>query len=507
MAERKIGRRDFLKGMAATGLAVAGAAALAGCGKGPSAEAVRWNEEADVVVVGSGFAGLAAAIEAKNAGATVKVIEKMPAPGGNSIINGGDFAAPGTKMQEEQGIKDSPELMVQDMLKAGLYLNHVEKARIVAEQARDALEWTIEYLGARFARLTYHGGHSVPRTHQTINASGSEVVKKMLAKLKELGVTVETDRKLVRFIQNKEGRIVGIEVRHGYKFGDENSGAPVFIKARKAVVLASGGFSRDIKMRTIHDPRLTEEFESTNQPGATGEALREALKIGAMDVHLDWIQLGPWASPDEKGFGYVPLFSERVIGHGPIINPKTGKRFVNETGNRKERADAIILVGVPVIHVADSYAVQKQVVPETLEAGLKNGAIKQFNTLEEVAKHYNIPLEPFLKEIARWNSFVEKGKDEDFNCMIGKGARPMGAPPFYAVRLWPKVHHCMGGLVINTNAQVINQDFKPIKGLYAAGEVTGGTHGAVRLGGVAMADCIVFGRIAGKAAAKEEAWS
>jgi flavocytochrome c len=504
--EKEIKRRDFLKGIATAGLAVAGVTALAGCGP-KTTEGIKWNEEADVVVIGSGFAGLAAAIEAKNAGATVKVIEKMPTPGGNSIINGGDFAAAGTAMQKEQGVEDSPELMLQDMLKAGLYLNHVDKARIVCEQSKDALEWAINYLGAKFARLTYHGGHSVPRTHQTESASGSEVVTKMLAKLKELGVNVELRRKFVRFIQNEEGRVIGIEVRDGYKFGDEKSGTPVFIKAKKAVVLASGGFSQDVKMRTIHDPRLTEEFESTNQPGATGEALREALKIGAMDVHMDWIQLGPWASPDEKGFGYVPLFSERVIGYGPIINPKTGKRFVNETGNRKERADAIILIGVPVIHIADSYAVEKQVVPSTLEAGLKNGAIKKYNTLEEVAKTYNIPLQPFLAEIARWNSFVTKGKDDDFNCKIGKDAKPLGTPPFYVVRLWPKVHHCMGGLVTNTKAQVLNQDFEPIKGLYAAGEVMGGTHGAVRLGGVAMADCIVFGRIAGKEAANEEPWA
>jgi len=115
-------------------------------------------------------------------------------------------------------------------------------------------------------------------------------------------------------------------------------------------------------------------------------------------------------------------------------------------------------------------------------------------------------LDAFRQEVARWNSFVEKKQDDDFGCMIFKDAKPTVIPPFYAARLWPKVHHTMGGLVINKNAQVIGFDMKTVKGLYAAGEVTGGVHGAVRLGGDAMADCIVFGRIAGKNAANDKAW-
>ena len=466
----------------------------------------KWDETYDVVVIGSGFAGLAAAIEARNAGANVMVIEKMPVYGGNSIINGGDFCAPGTKMQKEAGVQDSPDLMLKDMLKAGLYLNHVELARIVADQANSALEWSEQYCGARFTRLNYHGGHSVKRAHQTINASGSELVNKMLTKAKELGVKLQTRTKLVRFLSDKDGRIVGMEVRKGYKFPDDSTGKPAFIKARRAVVLSSGGFSRDVRLRQVHDPRLNERFESTNQPGATGEALLAACMARAMDVQMDWIQLGPWTSPDEKGFGHVPLFCERLVGYGPMIDPATGKRFFKETGNRKERADAIILIGHPVIIFGDSYAVPKQVFPKALEKGMQVGAIKKFDSLEALAKNYDMPVAPFLEEIARWNSFVEKKKDPDFDCMIFSEAKPTVTPPFYAARLWPKVHHTMGGLVIDKNAQVIGFDFKPVRGLYAAGEITGGVHGAVRLGGVAMSDCVVFGRIAGRNAAKEKAW-
>jgi flavocytochrome c len=504
-------RRNFIKtaggAAAVAGLAAAGLPLMSSQAQAAGDLPKKWDETYDVVVVGSGFAGLAAALEAKNGGASVLVIEKMPVHGGNSIINGGDFCAPGTKMQKEEGIEDSPELMLKDMLRAGAYLNHPELAKMVAYGAKDALEWTESYLGCKYRVVGFHGGHSVKRAHGTINQSGSEVVNKELAKAREIGVKVQMRAKMERLIVNKDGRVVGIEVRKNYRFPDEKSGSAAFIKAKKAVVLASGGFSRDVRMRMIHDPRLTDRYESTNQPGATGEAILAACKAGAMDVQMDWIQLGPWTSPDEKGFGFVPLFCERLVGYGPMINPKTGKRFFKETGNRKERADAIILLGDPVIIMGDTYAVNKQVFPNALQKGMEVGAIKKFDTLEALAREYNIPVDAFLNEIKRWNGFVEKKKDDDFDCIIFKDARPVLEAPFYAARLWPKVHHTMGGLVINKDAQVMSLDFNPVKGLYAAGEATGGVHGAVRLGGVAMADCIVFGRVAGKNAAAEKAWS
>jgi flavocytochrome c len=505
MLDQKFNRRNFLKHTAVAGLAIAGAGALAGCSTTTSGS-VKWNEEADVVIVGSGFAGLSAAIEAVAAGASVKIIEKMPTSGGNSTINGGDFAACGTKMQAEAGLKDSVDLMVKDMLKAGLNYNHIDKVRLVAEKSAEAVEWS-QSIGVKFAKVNFHGGHSVPRSHTTANASGSDIIKAMLAKLKEKGIEVGINRKLVRLIEDDKKRIIGVEIRDKYKLGDENSGTPVFIKAKKAVVMASGGFSQDVKMRMIHEPRLTDKLASTNHAGATGEALREILKHGAMDVHMDWIQLGPWTSPDEKGFGLVPLFCERLVGYGPMINPKTGKRFIQETGNRKVRADAMLELGEPVIIIGDAYAVKRQVFPRVMEGGLKNGAIKEYASLEDVAKAYNVPVQPFMEEISRWNSMVSKGKDDDFNCLILEGAKPTGEGPFYVARLWPKVHHTMGGVVTNLKGQVINQDYEPIKGLYAAGEITGGTHGAVRLGSCAITDCIVNGRIAGQEAAKEQASS
>jgi flavocytochrome c len=508
--KRVLARRQFLK---TAGLA-AGALGTAAAGLAPErAEAAagelpkRWDETVDVLVVGTGFAGLSAAVEARVAGAEVLVIEKMPVHGGNSIINGGDFCAAGNSFQKEAGVQDSPELLLKDMLKAGANLNHVELARLVAEQSNAALEWTKEFVGARYGKLNFHGGHSVKRSVQTVNQSGSELVNKLLAKAQELGVKFSMRTKLVRLVVGKGGRVVGVEVKRGYDWPDEASGTTACVKARRGVVLGSGGFSQDKALRKVHDPRITDGFESTNHPGATGEALLSACKIGAMDVQMDWIQLGPWTSPDEPGFGNTPQVCERIVGYGVMVDPVTGKRFFKETGNRKERADAIIALGHPAVILGDSYAISKQVVPKVLQKAMEVGAVKRFDTLEAIAANYGIPVAPFLEQVARWNGFVAAGKDADLDCKLFPDSKPTAQAPFYAMRLWPRVHHTMGGLNIDREARVISFDLAPIPGLFAAGEVTGGVHGAVRLGSVAMADCVVFGRIAGTNAAAEKPWS
>lgn len=510
-----VGRRDFLKTVGIAGAALAGGSMLVACTPGSQSASgdsskqvaavdVTWDEETDVLVIGAGFAGLAAAIEAKQAGCEVKLIDKMPVAGGNSSINGGDMAAVGTPLQKAAGIEDSIDLMEKDMIKAGKKYNHVDRVKTVAENSASAVQWCTD-LGVEFTKLNFHGGHSVPRTNTTSNATGSDIVKAEVAKLEELGTKVALNTKFDKLIKDETGRIIGIEARTGYKIANDDSGSPVNIRARKAVILASGGFSNDVTMRVIHEPRLTDALESTNHQGATGEALREALKHEAMDVHMDWIQLGPWTSPDEIGFGYCPQFCERLVGFGLMIDPATGKRFVKETGDRKERADKMLELDHVTIVLGDAPACERQVLPRIMEGGLKSKVFMEFQTLEEIADEFSMPKDAFLAEVERWNSFVTSGVDEDFGALIQEGATPTVTPPFYVSRLWPKVHHTMGGLVTNLKGQVTNQDYEPIPGLYAAGEVAGGTHGAVRLGSCAITDCVVFGRIAGQEAAKEEA--
>ena len=307
----ELNRRTFLSGSVA-----AGAAALFGTEAAHAAGAVKlptkWDETADVVIVGSGFAGLAAAIEAKKAGASVVVLEKMATVGGNSIINGGILTATGCPQQKKHGIKDSPELLAHDMLVAGLYLNNPEKVKLVADNALSNYEWTVNELGVEYNpdAIGQEGGHSVPRYVFTKNGSGSGIVSKEVEKLEKLGVKVRTRTYVKHVLRDDTGRVLGLEVLEGYRFPKTGTGKTKFIRAKKAVILCYGGFSRDVEYRTMQDPKLTAALDSTNQPGATSELWRETSRIGCAQVQNDWIQCTPWNNPKEKGMGIGWTFAQ-----------------------------------------------------------------------------------------------------------------------------------------------------------------------------------------------------
>lgn len=512
--DMSLSRRTFLK--TATGAAAVAGLAAGGVTLAPwKAEAAtvpkKWDETFDVVVIGSGFAGLAAAYEAKKAGSSVVVLEKMRTPGGNSIINGGVVSAAGSPMQAKEGIEDSPELLFKDMLTAGLHLNHVELAKMVAYQSNNTVQWTINELGVQYKdKVSQEGGHSVPRMYSTYNQSGSAIVTQQLAKLKELGVIPRMQCYLTQIYRDADGRVKGVQIREKYVFPNAESGKLKNIKASKAVVLATGGFGADVGFRMLQDPRLTADVQTTNQPGATSESLREALRIGCIPIQVSWIQLGPWGSPDEKGMGLSPFFAQ-LLGamYGLWVDTITGKRFVNELADRKIRADAIIKAGNKCIAFTDAagYALGQVMIAESLPKLMERGVVKKYETIEDMAAAYNIPVAALKETIEKWNKSVLAGKDEEWGRYLQKNQKPLGPGPWYALRLMPKVHHTMGGVNINVKAQAMDvMTDKPIPGLYAAGEVTGGVHGAVRLGSCAVLDCLIFGRIAGQNAAQEKKW-
>ena len=506
----QLSRRSLLKTSGALSLG----AVLTTAAQAKSDVPAGWDETVDVIVVGSGFAGLAAAIEAKTAGADVVLLEKMPTCGGNSIINGGIMGVPRSPAQLNEGLTDSPEQMMEDMLREGQNLADPEKVKHLCEEALSTYEWTVKELGVEWYtdQLKTEGGHSVPRCALTKNGSGSGIVKKELDKLEALGVKPRTRVFMEKIIRGEDGRVQGLMVREGYRFPNADSGKVKYIRARKGVVLCYGGFGADVKYRMRHDPRLNENYQTTNQPGATGEAWREVARIGATLIQEDWIQCGPWTSPDEKGFGIGWAWSAHVAMAGMWLDASTGRRFVNEEANRKVRADAIIALrakGHQCISIGDAgcKASYDQVRPGMMVRQLERGVVKQFATLEEVAKAYDIPLDALKESVEKNNRWIKEGKDAEFGRYINKRMVPLGTGPWYVARLAPKVHHTMGGLRTTIKAEVLdNMTDLPIPGLYAAGEATGGIHGAVRLGSCATTDCLVYGRRAGQEAAKLKNW-
>ena len=499
-----LSRRSFLGSLAAAGAAgVVSAPVLAQTVKVPA----KWDKTVDFLIVGTGFAGLGAAIEAHEQGIkNVLVIDKMPSYGGNSIINGGILTATGCPQQLKHGIKDSPELLASDMLAAGLYMNQPEKVKLVAKSALSNYEWTVKELGVEYnlEAIGQEGGHSVPRYVFTKNGSGSGIVTKELEKLKKMGVPVRLRCYVERIFRDDSGRVVGVQIREGYRFPKADSGKVKTIGVKKGLVLCYGGFSRDVDYRMMQDPKLV----ATNQPGATAELWRETSRIGCAQVQNDWIQCTPWNSPKEKGMGLGWTFSQSGAAEFGLWVNTAGKRFVDELANRKVRADAIMveqnkgLRAVAICTEANlkSYNVAR---PGMLKKLLESGVVKQYKTLADIAADYKMPADVLAKTVETFNKAVKDRKDPEFNRIMNPEQVPLVDGPWYAAEMSPKVHHCMGGLVTDMQCRVMDiSTSKPVPGLFAAGEATSGVHGAVRLGSCAILDCLVNGRIAGQEAAK-----
>lgn len=461
---------------------------------------ITWDEKTDVVVIGSGIAGCSAAMEAASAGASVLVLEKMKITGGNTRISDGGLAAPNNHLQKEKGIEDSPELFYRDMLKAGLELNHRQLARTVAEQASDAVEWLRIELSVRYMnRLDRFGGHSVARCLTIRGHSGVDIVKAQTARLKSMGVEIRTRCLMTALLTDDRGKVCGVRIRTGYNFRDGTSEEGRNIRASRAVVLATGGFGNDIPFRMLQNPRLDETVGSTNHPGATAEGLIAALKIGAAPVHLSWIQTGPWGCPDETGYGRGARFaSYSLYPNGILVDPATGRRIVNEWADRRRRSTAIFNTGHPCVGIVDAEGTGHAF--ESPKKCSRKGKIQEFTELTDLADAYEIPFNGLDSTVKRYNRMIREGRADEFGKSL-ENARPIAKPPFFAMRLWPKVHYTPGGVGIDSDARVIDPRSRPIPNLYAAGEVCGGIHGADRLGSCALTECLVFGRIAGRNAA------
>ena len=450
----------------------------------------------DVVVIGAGGAGFSAAITARNAGANVVLLEKMPAVGGNSLISGAEMNVAKNWVQPKLGINDdSPELHAQDTFKGGDGKGDMKVINVMTHEALDAAKWCRDYLGVRFEddNLFFFGGHSCKRALIPVGHTGTEFIAKFQAKADELGIPVITNMKAEELIKDKDGRVVGVKATM--------DGKSYTFSARKGVVIATGGFAANVAMRTEANPLYGDGFKTTNMPGAMGEGITMAKNIGAQVVNMGLIQTYPMCDPNS---GAIELIDDARF-EGAILVNQEGKRFVEELQRRDVLSEAILNQTGQYCWVLWNDNIGKisntvKAHANEYEAFTKQGIMTTCDDLKCIADFTKIPFDQLQKTVKRVSDMAGKGNDKDFNHRSGLVDMQQGK--YYVIKAVPSTHHTMGGVRINEKAEALTAEGKVIPGLWAAGEVTGVTHGTNRLGGNAYTDIIVFGRIAGEAAAK-----
>lgn len=461
---------------------IAGIMALAvlmlGCGNDQSAADT--SPDFDVVIIGAGGGGLASALEAAEAGASVLVLEKMPLVGGNTLYATGGMNAPGTPQQQALGIEDSIELFIQDTLAGGGGLNDEVLVQIMAENAASAVAWLVE-LGADMSDVGRLGGSTVNRTHRPTGGApvGNEIVQTLEAAASAHDSIEIRTWNQVTGITMTNGRASGVTATN--REGDSYS------VSAGAVIVATGGFGANSDLFAEIDPSL-EGFGTTNQPGATGDHISFLEAIDVRFVDLEQIQTHPTVVP-----GVGALITEAVRGNGAITVNREGQRFANEMGTRDVVSEAFLAQTGGSGFLIFDHEIRQSLA--AIEGYIRRGFVMQADSLEELAAEFGAPSDALITTLERYNTLFDAGTDTDF----GRSSLPrdIREAPFYAIEVGPAVHHTMGGVAITPEAEVFGANGTAIPGLYAAGEATGGVHGANRLGGMALADIIVFGRIAG----------
>ena len=489
--------------------------------------------DADIVIVGAGGAGMTAAITAAEAGRSVVIVESQAMVGGNSVRATGGMNAADTPNQDENefteaagvektlqtaasewadhevitalaatvaeqwaeyqanpvGYFDSVELMELDTLIGGHGTNDPALVEALCSNSADAIAWLAEQ-GIELTSVSSFGGASVKRIHRPVDAEGktisvgSYMIPLLEAKCKEADVAFIMNTTANEILTDADGAAVGVVAT------DNKTGATVTVNAG-AVILATGGFGANLDMVVEYKPDLA-GFMTTNAPGAQGQGIDMAVAIGAGTVDMDQIQIHPTVEANTAA-----LITEGLRGDGAILVNAEGNRFTDEVGTRDVVSAAeIAQTGSYSWLIIDQAMVDASSV---IQGYIKNGYTFSGETYEELAEAIGVDPAAFAATMEKWNAAVAAGVDEEFGRT--SFANPLDTAPYYAIKVTAGIHHTMGGLTINPQTQVLAGDGTVIDGLYAAGEVTGGVHGGNRLGGNAVADFVVFGRIAGEQAA------
>ena len=487
--------------------------------------------DADVVVVGAGGAGMTAAISAAADGLKVVVVESQAMVGGNSVRATGGMNAAKTPLQDKntfgesagvektlaaaegyadnetitalaatvseqweaykanpEGYFDSVELMELDTMIGGKGINNPELVKTLCSNTADSIVW-LDSVGASLTSVGAFGGASVKRIHRPVNEEGKTlsvgayIVPILEKNLQDAGVELILNTTVDTILTDANGAACGVS-------GVANDGSKLTVNA-DAVILTTGGFGANLDMVVSYKPELA-GFMTTNAAGIQGQGIKMAEALGAATVDMNQIQIHPTVEANTAS-----LITEGLRGDGAILVNAEGKRFFDEVSTRdKVSAAEIAQPG------SYSYLIVDQAMADAsnvIQGYIKKGFTTQGETYEELAKALGMDEATFAETMNTWNSYVEAKNDPDFGRT--SFANPLNTAPYYAIKVTAGVHHTMGGLKINPAAEVLTEDGSAIAGLFAAGEVTGGVHGANRLGGNAVADFVVFGRIAAQSAA------
>ncbi|HET6514041.1 MAG TPA: flavocytochrome c [Thermodesulfovibrionales bacterium] len=442
-------------------------------------------DKADVVIIGSGATGLTAAITAHDKGTKVIVLEKMPITGGNSQLAAGGMNACETKFQKEKGIKDTCRLMYDDTMKGGKNLNDPELVKILADKSASSVDW-LTSLGADLSDVGRMGGASVSRTHRPSGgaAVGAHIIKVLMKNAGDRNIDVRVNSRVVRILEDSKGRTNGVLV--------EGKHSKLYKISAKAVIIAAGGFSANPERVAYYQPTY-KGMTSSNQPGATGDGEDLGAGAGGYLIDMKEIQIHPTVAAGSR-----ILITEAVRGNGAVLVNHEGKRFVNEITTRDAASAAILAQTGKSAYMIFDEGIRKSL--KQIDGYFHLKLVAEGDTLKDLAAKIGVPADALEATVEAYNKAYEEKNDAEFK--RPDMPRPIRTPQYYAIEIRPGVHYTMGGLKINTDSQVMAKDGKPILGLFAAGEGTGGVHGANRLGGNSISQTITFGRIAGENAAK-----
>lgn len=457
-----------------------------------------YDEIFDVIIVGSGLAGLAAAKEAREAGCTAVILEKLDRYGGNSVLAGGGLASWDSRMHlgRELGVgEDSAALMTADALRSGKNENVSALVETLSENAPSAIDWMMD-AGVRFRRVLFHmGGQTVPRSYQC-EGNGKNMMDDVKAWVLASGAELRLGHRVTELLTDG-GRVVGVRCAA--------DGRDLRLGARHGVVLASGGFAADVALRLEYSD-IGAAYNCSNHPDATGEMLRCARALGAALVNMEHIQLFPCSNPVTGSVDRWALAAYAGAGAGAIYVDGGGRRFVNELEGRDVVSDAQIAhCAKPTWAIFQDHVVETvDLSPADAALGIRLGRMVRADSFSALAEALGMESAVLLRTIDEHNTFLCGEREDPFGKARSELMRPLiDGEPVYAISQWPSVHFTMGGVLTDPCARVLRGDGSAIPGLYAAGEVCGGVHGANRLAGYALTECVVFGRLAGRSAASD----